>query len=114
MTRRLEKRYGDFDKDDFIDCIKQEYDERLITFRGQDYAFNAIKDEDTGGWKWYMCDALELRTKKHPRRLSGYYTSLDDLLNAPELDGRSVIERFDELGKCDWFWLVDDDGDLES
>lgn len=106
MTRRIEKQYGDFEIDDFLDAIRCEYDEKLITYNGKDYTFDFKLEERTGKRHWYPVDVPDPESGREPEWTAGPFGSLDELFAAPILDGKSIIGRYDELGTCDVFGEV--------
>lgn len=106
MTRRIEKQYGDFEMDDFLDAIRCEYDEKLITYGGNDFTFDFRPEEGTGKRLWYLVDVPDPESGREQERVAGPFGSLDELFAAPILDGKSIIERYDELGTCDVFGEV--------
>ncbi len=103
----FKKHYGDFEMEDFFDAIDCEYDMKIITYKGRDYIAYRCTDRSTGEEDWWLCDASEYIAKakkgKRPSKLSDVYHSLDELVRAPILDGKSIVERYDEIGKCDWY-----------
>ncbi len=52
--------------------------------------------------EFFFVNALGMCTGIDVRQLSARYPSLEELLNAPELDGKSFMERYDELFTCDF------------
>ena len=98
----LKKHYGTFEMDDFIQSIRDDYDNKLVTYDGQDYMFDLTFSKKTGKQVWYLADALEFMTVRKPKHLAGPFGSIDELLNAPALDGKSIIDRYDELLTADF------------
>ena len=49
-----------------------------------------------------------MRTGVGIKQLSARYPSLEELLNAPELDGKSFMDRYDELLTCDFVEYIAD------
>ena len=107
MTKRLEKHYGNFKKEEFLQAIRDDYDNKLITFGDQDYMFDLVYNKIKESSQWYLMDALEFMTEKKPRPLAGPFKSIDELLNAPVLAGKSITERYGELKTCDFVSVVD-------
>lgn len=105
---RLVKHYGDFDKEDFVSAIMQEYDEKLFTYNGQDYMIDQKFDKKRKRCEFFFINALGMRTGVGIEQLSARYPSLEDLLNAPELDGKSFMDRYDELLTCDFVEYIAD------
>ncbi len=99
---RLVKHYGSFEKEDFVTAIMQEYDEKLFTYNGQDYMIGQKFDRKRKCREFFFVNALGMCTGIDVRQLSARYPSLEELLNAPELDGKSFMERYDELFTCDF------------
>ncbi len=99
---RLVKHYGSFEKEDFVTAIMQEYDEKLFTYNGQDYMIDQKFDRKRKCREFFFVNALGMCTGIDVRQLSARYPSLEELLNAPELDGKSFMERYDELFTCDF------------
>lgn len=104
----LEKDYGTFEMGDFIQSVRDDYDNKLITYDGQDYMFDVVYSRKTGKAAWYLADAYEFMTIRNPRHLAGPFDSIDELLNAPVLDGESIIDRYDELLTADFVNVVDE------
>lgn len=111
MSKKLVKLYGDFEINDFINAIRDEYDNFLFTWKDQDYMVDREKNPEGGMW-WMFVDAFEDLTIPNPRVLSGKYSTLDELMNAREMDGRSFVERYDEIKTCDEMYIVDDSQDI--
>lgn len=107
MTKSLCKHYGSFDLDDFIDSIRCDWDNKLITYDSNDYMFDMERGRKGEPTLWYLVDALEFMTVRHPRRMAGPFSSLDELLAAPILDGKSIVERYGELLTADLVSVVD-------
>lgn len=105
---RLVKYYGDFDKEDFVSAIMQEYDEKLFTYNGQDYMIDQKFDKKRKRREFFFINALGMRTGVGIKQLSARYPSLEELLNAPELDGKSFMDRYDELLTCDFVEYIAD------
>ena len=99
---RLVKHYGTFEKEDFVTAIMQEYDEKLFTYNGRDYMIDQKFDTKLERREFFFINALGMRTGVGIKQLSARYPSLEELLNAPELDGKSFMERYDELLTCDY------------
>ena len=102
----LKKHYGSFEMDDFIQSVRDDYDNKLITYDGQDYMFDLVYSRKTKEPAWYLTDALEFMTVKHPKHLAGPFGTIDELLNAPVLDGKSIIDRYDELLTADFVSVI--------
>lgn len=96
-----------FEKNDFYQFIRDEYDNALISWNGCDYMFDLVHSNKDGSSHWYLMDALEFMAERKPRPLAGPFDSLDSLLAAPLLDGKSIDERYYEIGKSDTFRLVE-------
>ncbi|WP_276683328.1 hypothetical protein [Slackia piriformis] len=105
---RLVKHYGDFDKEDFVSAIMQECDEKLFTYNGQDYMIDQKFDKKRKRREFFFINALGMRTGVGIKQLSAHYPSLEELLNAPELDGKSFMDRYDELLTCDFVEYIAD------
>ena len=62
------------------------------------------------GWlqRWYLVDALEFMTERKPQPLAGPFDSLENLLKAPLLDGKSIDQRYYEIGTSDTFRIVEE------
>ena len=105
--RKLVKVYGDFDYDDFIGTMLAEYDNNLITFNGMDLMPCLHVERRSGKREWYFADALECCTVRHPKPLTESFSSLEELLFAPILNGKTIAERYNEIGTCNEFYIED-------
>lgn len=103
--KRLVKVYGDFEYDDFVGAMLSEYDNNLITFDGADLMPCLRVKRRSSEREWFFADALECCTVSHPKPLTEPYPSLEALLSAPVLEGKTIAERYDEIGKCNDFWI---------
>ncbi len=108
MTKRIWKECKPFKKDDFYLFIDYEYDNALISYNGRDYMFDLTRNKKDGTWSWYLMDAIEFMTERKPKPLFGPFDSLKSLLDAPIFDGKSIDERYDEIGKSDTFRVVEE------
>lgn len=97
-----------FKKKDFFAFIRDEYDNALISYNGRDYMFDSEVSKKDGLRKWYLMDALELMTERKPKPLAGPFDSLESLLKAPLLDGKSIDQRYCEIGTSDTFRIVEE------
>ncbi len=103
--KKLVKEYGDFEYEDFIGTMRAEWDNNFITFKGVDYMPTVRRNKRTGESEWYFADALECCTAANPKPLTAAYKTLDELLAAPVFDGKTIAERYGEMGKCNMFWI---------
>ena len=97
-----------FKKRDFFAFIRDEYDNALISYNGRDYMFDLSVSKKDGRRSWYLMDALEFMTERKPKPLAGPFDSLDSLLKAPLLDGKSIDERYFEIGRSDTFRVIEE------
>ena len=104
----LAKHYGNFEMDDFLQSIRDDYDNKLITYSGKDYMFDLVYSKKSNKPSWYLADAIEFMTVKSPKHFAGPLDSIDDLLGAPILDGKSIIDRYDEILTADFVNVVDE------
>ena len=88
--------------------IRDEYDNALISYNGKDYMFDLVISKKDGHRSWYLMDVLEFMTERKPRPLAGPFDSLDSLLMAPLLDGKSIDERYSEIETSDTFRVVEE------
>ena len=105
--KKLVREYGDFEYEDFIDTMRSEWDNNFVTFSGTDYMPTVRRNKRTGKPEWYFADALECCTVANPKPLTATYGTLDELLSAPVFDGKTIAERYDEMEKCNMFWIED-------
>ena len=97
-----------FKKRDFFAFIRDEYDNALISYNGKDNMFDLSVSKKDGRRSWYLMDALEFMTERKPKPLAGPFDSLDSLLKAPLLDGKSIDERYSEIGRSDTFRVIEE------
>ena len=112
---RLVKLYDEYDsirkeyeRDDFLECLAGGYDNYIFTYNGQDYMIGMRWNRKRKKEEWFLCDALEGCTLNKPKPLTDLYPSLDAILVAPLLDGKTIADRCSELRICADFWLEDD------
>lgn len=100
----IEKHYGTFNKEDFVDAFRCAYDWPLFTYRGQDYVIDQKYHRKTGEREYFFADPLIHRGEGH--RLSIGFETVDELLAAPVLDGKSFLDRYDTLLVADEYSCI--------
>ena len=106
--KKVLKECEPFKKEYFFQYIMDEYDNVLISYNGKDYMFDLSVSKKDGRWSWYLMDAIEFMTERKPKPLAGPFDSLDSLLKAPLLDGKSIDERYSEIGSSDTFRVIEE------
>lgn len=106
--KKVLKECEPFKKRDFFAFIRDEYDNALISYNGKDYMFDLSVSKKDGRRSWYLMDAIEFMTERKPKPLAGPFDSLDSLLKAPLLDGKSIDERYSEIGTSDTFRVIEE------
>ncbi len=103
--RRILKECKPFEKSQFYEFVRDEFDNALISYDGRDYMFDRARAKEDGQWRWYLMDAVDHLTERKPRPLFGPFESFESLVTAPILDGKSIDDRYDEIGKSDTFYV---------
>lgn len=106
--KKVWKECKPFKKDDFYRFIEDEYDNALISYGGRDYMFDFTASRHSTNRSWYFMDALEFLSERKPKPLAGPFDSLENLLKAPLLDGKSIDQRYNEIGTSDTFRIVEE------